>query len=266
MSEHPFTDHIPYLRQFLAAKFGRLSEADREDIVQEVCLAVWKRLSVTPDFVPDSPWTTYLARAAINAALNSLKHVERGWFQTLADESVDPALASVMPNPPAIADEIARRDRQSLLLSDILREYVARCEQKQMQTQKEIYERRLRGQEPTQISSEMGVSEDNVYQHLKRARDWIMDRIQQADVARSVFQTFLRPRRETPVTSGLPDHVPRNFHEVLQRVVHEAGVLCPSDGRLMLYFASPSEVELRDVRYHVEDAGCPLCAARREAG
>ena len=263
MPEHPFTNHIPDLRQFLSAKFGRLSEADREDIVQEVCLGVWKRLSVTPDFVPDSPWTTYLARAAINAALSSLKREERGWFQTLADESADPALASAMPSPSAIADESDRRSRQTLLLSDILREYVTRCEEKQMQTQKEIYERRLHGQEPTQVAAEMGVSEDNVYQHLKRARDWIMDRIQQADVARSVFQTFLRPRREAPVMSGLPDHVPRNFHEVLQRVVHEAGVLCPSDERLTLYFTSPSEVELRDVRYHVEEAGCPLCAAQR---
>ena len=265
MSEHPFTDHIPFLRQFLAAKFGRLPEADREDIVQAVCMGVWKLLSVTPDFVPDSPWTTYLARAAINAALGQLKRAERGWFQSLADESAVPEIASAMPSPSAIADESDRRGRQTLLLSDILREYVCRCEEKKMQTQKEIYERRLRGQEPAQIATQMGVSEDNVYQHLKRARDWVLDRIQQADVARSVFQTFLRPRRETPVTSGLPDHVPHNFSEVLHRVVHEAGALCPSDERLTLYLASPDETELRDVRYHVEEAGCPLCAARRIA-
>ena len=225
-------------------------------------MGVWKLLSVTPDFVPDSPWTTYLSRAAINAALGSLQRAERGWFQTLAGESAVPAMASAMPSPSAIADDSDRRGRQTLLLSDILREYVFRCEEKQMQTQKEIYERRLRGQEPVQIAAQMDVREDNVYQHLKRARDWVLDRIQQADVARSVFQTFLRPRRDATVTSGLPDHVPHNFSEVLHRVVHEAGALCPSDQRLSLYSASPEKAELRDVRYHVEEAGCPLCAAR----
>ena len=160
-------------------------------------------------------------------------------------------------------EQLQRAPYQTLLLSDILREYVCRCEEKKMQTQKEIYERRLRGQEPAQIAAQMGVSEDNVYQHLKRARDWVLDRIQQADVSRSVFQTFLRPRRETRVTSGLPDHVPHNFSEVLHRVVHEAGAVCPSDGRLSLYLASPDEAELHDVRYHVEESGCPLCATRK---
>ena len=254
--------YTPFLHWYLAESFHQRSKGDREEMLHETWIDVGQALANNPKFAPDHKWETWLGVVARHAALRWLRRQERRWLQMIADKSADPALAAEMPSPSAIVAEIERRDRQTLLLSDILREYVARCEQKQMQTQKEIYERRLRGQEPTQIASEMGVSEDNVYQHLKRARDWIMERIQQADVARSVFQTFLRPRRETPVTSGLPDHVPRNFHEVLQRVVHEAGVLCPSDGRLMLYLASPSEVELRDVRYHVEDAGCPLCAAQ----
>ena len=265
MPEHPFTQHFAYLRIFLKGRYRRLSDADREDLVQEVCMGVTTLLARNPGFVPEHGWKTYLTRAAINATIVRLRELERNWFQSLADgsgEPAGPAIACAMPGSSAIADESDRRGRQTLLLSDILREYVARCEEKNMQTQKEIYERRLRGQEPAQIATQMDVSEDNVYQHLKRARDWVMDRIQQADVHRTVFQTFLRPHRDIPAATHLPDHVPKNFHEVLQRVVHEAGALCPSDARLTLYRASPDEAELRDVRYHVEVAGCPLCTAR----
>ena len=218
-----------------------------------------------PDFVPEYGWKTYLTRAAINAAIARLRELERNWFQSLAtgaDESAVPAIASAMPSSSAIADESDRRDRQSLLLSDILREYVSRCEEQKMHTQKEIYERSLRGQKPTRIADEMGVSEDNIYQAKKRARDWVMDRIQAADVNRTVFQTFLRPHRDIPAATHLPDHVPCNFSEVLHRVVHEAGALCPSDGRLARYHVTPNAAELRDVRYHLEEAGCPLCTAR----
>ena len=265
MPDHPFTEHLAYLRIFLKGRYRRLSDADREDLVQEVCTGVATLLARNPGFVPEHGWKTYLTRAAINAAIARLRELERNWFQSLAvgaDESAPPAIASAMLNSSAIADEADRRGRQTLLLSDILREYVARCEQKQMQTQKEIYERSLRGQEPTRIAADMGVSEDSVYQAKKRARDWVMDRIQQADVDRTVFQTFLRPHRDIPAATHLPDHVPKNFHEVLQRVVDEAGALCPSDGRLSLYHASPDDAELRDVRYHVATAGCPLCTAR----
>lgn len=262
MSEHPFTEHIPYLRRFLAAHFGGLSN-DHEDIVQEFCMGVSTLLDNNPTFVPKHGWKTYLTSVAINEAKKCWKEIERGWFQTLADESAGPAVASNMPSPSTIVSETERRGRQTLLFSDILREYVSRCEEQAMQTQKEIYERRVRGQEPPEIAERMGLSENNVHKPLQRARGWVRKRIQAADVDRSVFQTF-HVGSETPVTRGLPEHVPHNFNDVLHLVVHEAGALCPSDGRLTLYIASPDEAELRDVRYHVEEAGCPLCAARRE--
>lgn len=86
------------------------------------------------------------------------------------------------------------------------------------------------------------------------------DRIQQADVSRSVFLTLFHG--DVPRPSSLPPGVPANFNEVMQRLVQEAGVLCPSDTRLNLYLGRPATPELRDVRFHVEGAQCPLCQAR----
>ena len=163
-----------------------------------------------------------------------------------------------------IAAEINRRGRQQLLLSDILQEYIQRCQQQNMQAQREIYERRLRGQDAKLIESAMVVPRGSIDKHLQRARDWVNERMQQADVERSVFQTFLRPKRDVPqLPDSVPADVPRNFHEVLMRVVNEVGALCPSDERLAQFEQQPHSAEFSDLRYHIEEVPCPLCQARR---
>lgn len=50
-----------------------------------------------------------------------------------------------------------------------------------------------------------------------------------------------------------------SFSDVVHWVVEELGGLCPSPERLAAYLADPSADEYRDVRYHVEEARCPLC-------
>ena len=60
--------------------------------------------------------------------------------------------------------------------------------------------------------------------------------------------------------------VPRlhSFTEVVRWVIDELGALCPSPERLRAYTADPQAAEHRDVRYHVEEAGCSICRAELE--
>lgn len=52
-----------------------------------------------------------------------------------------------------------------------------------------------------------------------------------------------------------------SFAEVVRWVIEELGALCPSAERLAAYQADPQAAEYHDVRYHVEEAGCPICRA-----
>jgi len=78
-------------------------------------------------------------------------------------------------------------------LSQVLTEFCRRCEARpEMLKQKEIYERSLRGQKPAAIAAALGIERGTVDVHLKRARDWIRERVRQADVDRSLFLTLHR--------------------------------------------------------------------------
>jgi len=52
-----------------------------------------------------------------------------------------------------------------------------------------------------------------------------------------------------------------SFADVVRWVVEELGALCPSPQRLDAYHARPQAAEYRDVRYHLEEARCPICRA-----
>lgn len=47
--------------------------------------------------------------------------------------------------------------------------------------------------------------------------------------------------------------------DVVRWVIEEVGAFCPSPERLAKYRSNPNADDLRDVRYHVEEAGCKLC-------
>ncbi len=263
---------LGYLRKY-RKRFSCLEDADLEDAVQTALAEVFAR---SAEFAPTvAGWGTYLCKVADNVAKRIAKKRNRerelGWLQSLggeleADVKDSPALRAVdkYGQPDDIAAEVERRGRQQLLLSDILEEYVMHCEQRGMQTQREIYERRQRGQEKKDIAAAMGVSLDNIDKYAQRARDWLNDRMKQVDVEKSVFQTFLRPTRDVPLLpNSVPADVPRNGHEVLMRVVNEFGALCPSDDRLARFEQQPQADEFSDLRYHIQEVPCLLCQARR---
>ncbi len=61
----------------------------------------------------------------------------------------------------------------------------------------------------------------------------------------------------------MPEPLPQlgSFAEVVRWVIEELGALCPTAQRLAAYHAHPQAPEYHDVRYHVEEAGCPICRA-----
>ena len=65
------------------------------------------------------------------------------------------------------------------------------------------------------------------------------------------------------------DHAPdpprlNSLGQVVRWVIDELGAMCPSPERLAAYLANPRDPALADVRYHVEDAACPICRAERD--
>lgn len=55
-----------------------------------------------------------------------------------------------------------------------------------------------------------------------------------------------------------------SFGEVVRWVIREMGALCPSPARLAAYRSDPEAEQYHDVRYHVDEVGCPLCRAELE--
>lgn len=273
MSHDEITQCADKVLGYVRRCFPHMDDADRQDAVQTVFV---QTIAKGADFVPsEGTLCTYLCKAAFYAALEISKKHERGWFQQMADGAAAEVIDSNVLPPLAaqvreeeeqsrIAAEVNRRGRQQLLLSDMLQEYVQRCELNHWQTEREVYERRLHGQDAKVIMAAMGITRANFDKKLQLARDWIKQRMRQADVDRSVFQTFLRPTRDVPqLPDSVPADVPRNFHEVLMRVVNEFGALCPSDERLARFEQQPQAAEFRDLRYHIAELPCPVCQARR---
>ncbi len=52
-----------------------------------------------------------------------------------------------------------------------------------------------------------------------------------------------------------------SFGDVVRWVIEELGALCPSEARLAAYHDNRQAAEYHDVRYHVEQARCPICRA-----
>lgn len=54
-----------------------------------------------------------------------------------------------------------------------------------------------------------------------------------------------------------------SFGDVVRWVVEELGAFCPSPERLAEYWRQPNAPQYRDIRYHVEEARCPICRAEQ---
>ncbi len=217
----------------------------------------------------EETWMRYMRRLLRWRAIDLLRAREFSCFESLTSQTPEDSSATQLEPQAEIADpsiilgEEERRQRQVRLLSDIFREFVSWCESTaQGALKKEVYERRLRDQKPDMIARVLGLERNHVDQLIKRARDWIRERIERRDVHRSVFLTLHRQARNSlslPETTRFP-----NFAEVLRFVINEMGALCPSEARLWQYRANPSHPGYHDVHYHVREAACRLCNADLE--
>jgi RNA polymerase sigma factor (sigma-70 family) len=199
-----FSAHRPALRGWLVRAFDRLRD-EADDILQDALAETLRRVR-DEAFSPQAGWIGYLRVVARHRAIDRLRSWERRLFQHLGTDDrgstagpsressdvVDPR-----PGPSEQLDEAERRGRQGLLLSEVLEEFCRWCEAcPERLSIKEAYERSLRGEQPAAIAAGLGISPGEVYTQLNRARQWVLERIRQADVDRSVFLTVHRRKGE----------------------------------------------------------------------
>lgn len=199
-----FTTHRAALRRWLQQAFGRLRDR-ADDILQDAFAETLCRVR-SQAFCPPIGWVGYLRLVARNRAIDQLRSWERCLFRQLVAGSLseassrssqpsasDPGPSDKTPGPNTQLAEKERRGRQGLLLSQVLEQFCRWCESRPDRLAvKEAYERSLRGQQPGEIAAAMQVTAEEVYGLLNRARQWVFQRIRQADVDRSVFLTLHR--------------------------------------------------------------------------
>lgn len=177
-----YTQHRDELCGVLRRRFPQL---DPEDLLQDVWVKILPKAQ--EGWRPDESWRAYLREAVLHRGIDVLRRHEIKSLDALAGNQP----ADSGPSPSDAMQEGERRHRQGLTLSDIMKDYVRRCESRPvMLKQKEIYERLLRGQKQEDIVKAMGVKRGALDQAIRRARDWFQARICQADVHRSVFLTL----------------------------------------------------------------------------
>jgi len=196
------------LCRYVHYAFPRLA-GQAEDIVQEAVLETLRRVR-REAFRPKTGWPAWLRVVVRSRAIDRLRSWERRVFRQMASgvardgadpggrpSSDDGGPTDARPGPRTGLVEAERRGRQGLLLSQVLEEFCRWCEARpERAALKETYERSLRGQQPAEIAVAMGLPAARVYDYLNRARQWVFDRIRQADVDRSIFLTLHRRKRE----------------------------------------------------------------------
>lgn len=252
---------INYLGR-LSIKYPRLLDAGSEDLAHVVFMESLRETR-KPDFESIRCWEAWLRQIARNVAIDYLrKRYEAVSFDALACREMEESSAweppDTGPTPSQVLSEMERGERQKRLMSEILQEYVQQCERTRGHSQKEVYERTLRGESPAKIAPAMGISVNGVYQHLRNARSNVIERVKSKDVNKSVFETILGDRPDAPPRPPEDDRQ-KSFVALLRWLVEELGAMCPSSERLEAFAANPKEPSFHDLRFHVNGAGCKLC-------
>lgn len=141
----------------LAASYAR--PGDREDLLQEIALAVWCAL---PKFRRECSERTFLFRIAHNRCIT---HISRKRTTVSFD---DAEIEPVAPNTAADESIAAQQDRDRLL----------RAIQRLPLIYREVAVLLLEGLDYKEIAEVVGISETNVGARLTRARQQLKDRIE----------------------------------------------------------------------------------------
>ena len=143
-------EHGPALRRVAAAY--EADPARREDLFQEICLALWQAL---PRFRAESSERTFAFRIAHNRGLT---HGWRARGSVMADLDEAEEVADPRQDPEGELEEGERRDR--------LREAVRRLPL----TARQVVVLSLEGLSQREIGDVLGITENNVAVRLTRAR------------------------------------------------------------------------------------------------
>jgi DNA-directed RNA polymerase specialized sigma24 family protein len=229
-------------------------------------------------FEPEKDWRRYWYWLANKRALDQIRRIEREKTVSIAillggsgaavwepaDHNAPPDLAAMANEQFAKAAKSRRRrdDRKKKILSEILSEYIHECELKERFSQKEAYERALRGQKPNVIAEAMGIERNYVDQLIFRSRRWLLDRVRQRDVHQSVFRTIHCIEAEAAETGRKPRvSEVKLLGDLVRWVMDHTDAMCPSLDRLRAFARDRGSTALPDVRFHVEDVPCHLCSA-----
>ena len=151
--------NLPALRR-LAASYARMV-SDREDLVQEIALALWRAL---PAFRGDCSERTFLFRIAHNRCITIYrKRRTLVPLDDVAEELADPAATS----------EVALAEAQR-------RQQLARAVQRLPLSHREVILLSLEGLNYEEISAVVGISETNVGARLSRARQQLKKLLREA--------------------------------------------------------------------------------------
>ncbi len=132
------------------------SAGDRDDLLQEIALAVWMAL---PRFRGECSERTFLFRIAHNRAVDSLAHTRSGHKTTDSEPEAD--LPDPRPGPEA--DLVNDQQRERLLQSIRLLPVPFR----------QVVTLTLEGMDYSEIAQVLGISESNVGARLTRARQML---------------------------------------------------------------------------------------------
>ena len=151
-------EHGPALRR--VASGYEADPARREDLFQDICLAVWQAL---PRFRGESSERTFLFRIAHNRGLT---HRTRR-FRRAPAPTADLAEAEEVADPGASPETAARDGERRARLREAVRRLPLEPRQ--------VLTLTLEGLTPREISEVVGITENNVAVRLSRARKLLRD-------------------------------------------------------------------------------------------
>lgn len=155
--ERLLTEHGPALRRVAASYEANLHL--REDLFQEICLAIWQAL---PRFRGDASERTFLFRIGHNRGLTHTWRRKPGATELAAAE----ALPDPVPGPEAQADASQRKERLQAAVRSL------------PVTARQVVSLSLEGLSHREIGKVLGIRENNVAVRLTRARSALKKALQ----------------------------------------------------------------------------------------
>ena len=273
-----FEDNVAPLRDklvlYATGKFRRrLDHSESDDVVQTAMTEIWVMLQTTPDWRPNS-WLAFLYNLVRLRAIDSVRKKSEGPSLeqlaeggSLGDSSAgwQPAAPGKTPSKIVGGDEFKQKT-----ISEILQQYVTKSERAGRHEEREVLERRLRGQSPKDVAADMSLQPvQRVYDLRSEAFARIRKMIDIHDPTHSALATFFGVAQ--PTTAPRQSSTGTQFTDLLRLLIDDAAAMCPSDERLKTWRdnGQTDASEFHDVWYHVLDSrwydapntalGCRLC-------